>query len=429
MNTKSNNNLQDSNPNLAKEWHPAFNGSLTPKDVKPKSNKKVWWRCSRGHEWQAVICDRSVGNGCPVCSGKIVHNDNCLATINPTLAAEWHPTNNHPLTPNDLTPNARKKIWWRCKKGHEWQAYMYNRSIGGNCPYCNGKKVNIDNCLATMLPDIAKEWDHDKNHPRTPYDVTHGSGVIAWWKCKFGHSWKTSICNRKKGTKCPYCSNQTSEIELAIYAELKVLFAKTQHRKKIGKLEVDIYIEEHNLAVEFDGNYWHKDKLNLDKSKNIQLNNSGITVVRIRDVGLISTSINDLLLTGSPYSLKHHLLKKIILHILNFVPVTTVELSKYKKEDGLVGVSLYKTLIHAFHSKEKTNSLVDVNKNLAATWHPTLNGLLRPCHFTAYSHYKAWWVCAHGHTWLATIAKRSIGRGCPDCYRYSKKMNKIEITV
>ena len=32
-------------------------------EVAPKSAKKAWWRCSKGHEWQAVISSRSDGNG------------------------------------------------------------------------------------------------------------------------------------------------------------------------------------------------------------------------------------------------------------------------------------------------------------------------------------------------------------------------------
>ena len=31
------------------------------------SGIKVWWRCSRGHEWQATISNRNYGTGCPAC--------------------------------------------------------------------------------------------------------------------------------------------------------------------------------------------------------------------------------------------------------------------------------------------------------------------------------------------------------------------------
>ncbi|MBQ03731.1 hypothetical protein CL673_03350 [Candidatus Bathyarchaeota archaeon] len=59
--------LADRNPELAKEWHPIKNGDLTPAQVTPGSGKKVWWRCSRGHEWEAMVKSRTRGTGCPYC--------------------------------------------------------------------------------------------------------------------------------------------------------------------------------------------------------------------------------------------------------------------------------------------------------------------------------------------------------------------------
>jgi hypothetical protein len=70
--------LETLNPSLAKEWHPTANGSLTARDVRPRSNKKVWWLCGKGHEWQASIDGRSRGNGCPYCSGRLATSENCL---------------------------------------------------------------------------------------------------------------------------------------------------------------------------------------------------------------------------------------------------------------------------------------------------------------------------------------------------------------
>lgn len=60
-------NLKVINPKLAKEWHPTKNGTLTPKDVTPKSGKKVWWLCEKKHEWKAQISMRAYGTGCPIC--------------------------------------------------------------------------------------------------------------------------------------------------------------------------------------------------------------------------------------------------------------------------------------------------------------------------------------------------------------------------
>jgi hypothetical protein len=133
--------LQTINPELAKQWHPTKNGRLTPKDVTPNSNKKAWWICGKGHEWKATISNRNRGRGCPYCAGMAACEDNCLQTLNPPLAAEWHPVKNVRLTPRDVTPGSSRRVWWRCNKGHAWEAVIHSRNKGfGRCPYCSGRR-------------------------------------------------------------------------------------------------------------------------------------------------------------------------------------------------------------------------------------------------------------------------------------------------
>ncbi|MDP6049179.1 MAG: zinc-ribbon domain-containing protein, partial [Candidatus Bathyarchaeota archaeon] len=52
---KRSGSLVEKYPELAEEWHPTRNGDLTPYQITPGSNKKVWWRCSREHEWEATL--------------------------------------------------------------------------------------------------------------------------------------------------------------------------------------------------------------------------------------------------------------------------------------------------------------------------------------------------------------------------------------
>jgi hypothetical protein len=105
------NNLALHSPKFIREWHPTKNGWLTPEDFCPYSNRKVWWLCKRDttHAWEARIAPRHEGIGCPYCSGKVVTPQNCLATLKPGLAKEWHPTKNGALTPSDVTPGSDKK--------------------------------------------------------------------------------------------------------------------------------------------------------------------------------------------------------------------------------------------------------------------------------------------------------------------------------
>ena len=135
------NDLQTVNPTLAKEWNYDKNNDLTPADVLPNSEKKVWWKCQEGHEWQALVKDRTRGSGCPYCSGKkVLPGYNDLATLKPDIALEWHPTKNGELTPNMVSCGSHKNVWWLCKCGHEWQAKIYNRRNVSRCPVCSTNK-------------------------------------------------------------------------------------------------------------------------------------------------------------------------------------------------------------------------------------------------------------------------------------------------
>ena len=206
--------LADTHPEVAKQWHPTLNGELTPSDFTPGSGKKVWWKCPEGddHEWETKISHMAKGSGCPICSNHIAVLSNCLATLNPELSKEWHPTKNGILTPFDVVEKSGRKVWWKCDKGddHEWETSMHKRTQGRNCPICAGKKVVLSNCLATLNPKHSKEWHPTKNGNLTPYDFTSNSGRKVWWKCDKGddHDWKVSPDARSKGTNCPVCDGK-----------------------------------------------------------------------------------------------------------------------------------------------------------------------------------------------------------------------------
>ena len=57
------------NAKLMAEWDWEKNNKLgfDPKTLTLGSEKKTWWKCSKGHEWQAIIGNRNKGQGCPVC--------------------------------------------------------------------------------------------------------------------------------------------------------------------------------------------------------------------------------------------------------------------------------------------------------------------------------------------------------------------------
>ena len=77
--TEKENSILYSNPDLAKEWNYEKNGNLKPEHFAANSNKKAWWKCKKGHEWQAIINSRNNGVGCPYCAGqKVLKGNNDL---------------------------------------------------------------------------------------------------------------------------------------------------------------------------------------------------------------------------------------------------------------------------------------------------------------------------------------------------------------
>jgi len=198
--------LQTKMPKIAREWHPAKNAPLTPMDVVPGSAKRVWWLCKKGHEWEVPVRARNNGSTCPYCSGKRVSKDNCLQTVNPGLARQWHLTRNAPLTPGEVRPGSHKKVWWQCKNGHEWEAVIKYRSGGDGCPFCSGRRPAKKNCLEAKGPWLAREWHPTKNAALTPKDVAPFSERQIWWQCKKGHEHRERVIDRYKRGGCPECT-------------------------------------------------------------------------------------------------------------------------------------------------------------------------------------------------------------------------------
>ncbi len=126
----------------------------------------------------------------------------------PHIAKQWHRHKNGSLDPSSVAPFSKKKVWWQCKKGHEWEATIASRSYGRGCPYCAGQKVGADNNLLDVNPELARQWHPQKNGDLTPAQVLPGTQKSVWWVCGKGHEWEATIKDRSRGRGCPYCARQ-----------------------------------------------------------------------------------------------------------------------------------------------------------------------------------------------------------------------------
>lgn len=413
------NSLKSVKPELARQWNYDRNGNLTPENVTARSAKKVWWKCKKGHEWKVSIDTRYAGYGCPYCSGKKVGKDNNLKMLNPTLAKMWNYKKNGNLKPEDVTVGSGKKIWWICNKGHEWQSSVNTASKAKGCPFCEGFHASKENNLQIANPQLAKQWNFEKNGELKPDDVTKLSSKKVWWICDKSHQWQARIADRHgKGSGCPICKigTSTSFPEQALYYYFKKYYKQTENRYKYnGKYEIDIYIPEINFAIEYDGIYFHKklkknSKYSLEKESVLKSSDLNLlTVKEIHDNIPLSYFKGNILYCNDRFSEKR--MDDIIIKCFSYI-------NENIKANANIDIDVNRDRLKIYNSyinEEKVKSAGSINPALLKEWNYKRNGTLTPFMFKINSTKKVWWICAKGHEWEASFNRRNNERGCPYC--------------
>ena len=185
-------------PAIAAQW--SDKNSSTPFDYTVSSNQLANWECTQGHEWIADIKQRTrTKSGCPQCEDKTQQGR--LRQHHPVLTQSQHPmmqfwdwkTNAAAgLDAGSISCRSNKRTYWtcaKCPKGapHRWHARVKDMFTGSGCPCCTGHQICKCNSLQSLHPELAAEWDYNRNQG-TPADYSAGSGKKVWW------------CNNQRGS-------------------------------------------------------------------------------------------------------------------------------------------------------------------------------------------------------------------------------------
>ena len=227
-------------PEVAKQWDYEKNGDIKPEYIPCTSHKKFYWRCEKGHSWKAEVNSRFMGHGCPYCAGIILSpGENDLLSQNPGLVKEWDYDRNGDLTPDKITVNNSKRVWWVCKTcGHHWAVGVAHRNKGEGCPKCADKQrtlskhkriIALKGSFADNYPHLLKEWDYDRNKGLYPKMLPPHCGEKVWWICiTCRHSWQATMDARATGGGCPKCADKQRTLsQRKRIVELRGAFADT----------------------------------------------------------------------------------------------------------------------------------------------------------------------------------------------------------
>lgn len=410
------NDLETHNPEMLREWDYDRN-IYDPDEVTYSSKQSVWWKCEQGHSWQATVSSRVYkGRGCPYCAGqKVLKGYNDLATTNPELTALWDYEKNGDLRPEDVTAGKDMKVWWKCDKGHSWRAVVYSRKMGNGCPVCAGQAVLTGyNDLATVKPELLKEWDYEKNRDMCPEKISSGANRYAWWICDKGHSWKALISSRSCGRNCPVCTG-----------------------RKVLKGENDLLSVNPALASEWDysANDIGPDCVTAGSSKKVWWLCSkhhrwqATIAARMGGTGCPYCSGKDIMPGFNDFKTLH---PDIIKERWDYEKNKSVDPGAIASNSRRIvwwrcdkGHSWRSSISNSLRCgcpiccNKKVlvgyNDLASVHPELTAEWDYSANGDVTPESVAYMTGREVYWICEIGHSYKISVYKRHKGSGCPYC--------------
>lgn len=267
-------------PRVAKMWDDGKN-SISSDKLLPGSGERGTFLCTNGgkpHTFEKVVsamvaADKKGNLGCPICSGfQIVEGINDFKSRQPNKVKYWDYEKNT-VDPSTVGWNSEEKFYFKCPNGHSFKAdpshlRRYENTTG--CPYCSGHKLAVgEKDLATMCPWVLKYWDYELNEFK-PGEVSAKSNKYAWFKCtNCGKSYKQLIyaVALQGCCHCEDCRHKNySKAEKEICEMIKSWGFEVEEGKNIlgGSQTFDIYVPSKRLAIEYNGLYWHSEKIRPD---------------------------------------------------------------------------------------------------------------------------------------------------------------------
>jgi hypothetical protein len=197
----------DDYPIAKKQFRAKDNPGVDPHRV--KLQEQVLWRCpvAADHVWESSF-SRTNGVRCPFCRGVKASSTNNL-TMRKDLLAEFHPTKNRRLKPEEINLNSHRKIWWKCSaaEDHEWKTMVTQRGTKNRgCPFCLNRELTYSNSLAGAYPKLAKDLHPTENGKLTADKILAATTRVVWWKGACGHEWQQRVRARTlEGHGCTQC--------------------------------------------------------------------------------------------------------------------------------------------------------------------------------------------------------------------------------
>jgi hypothetical protein len=270
-------------------------------------------------------------------------------------------------------------------------------------------------------PGLLSEWDYERNGPLAPETLGRSSTTRVWWRCEAGHSWQTSVRTRIRGSNCPTCYHLARPGATVSFAASHPHLAREWDAERNGSLTA------------YDVTYGSRKLVAWRCSTNPEHRWTARVFGRSRGAGCPYCVNQKVSPEGSLAWTRPDLARQWDFSANGSVGPLDVSPGSQRKvgwicDRGHRWTATPKnrssgrgcpTCAHEVVSPRR--SLATRRPDLAAQWENASNGALSPSDVAASSLVRVIWRCGEGHTWVATVASRARGRGCPTCARQARR--------
>lgn len=359
------NNLAVVRPDIAKDWHPTKNKTLTPNQVVAGGSTKVWWRCKHNHEWQATVGSRVIsGTGCPKCHLQTSRIEIAIYTEISALFSN---------------------VKWQAKvDGYECDILIPNKNIGIEIDgvYWHKKRPEIDKIKQSLF----------EKHGIQLYRLRE-SGLSVLSERDIIFKWSDDVFPIiakliKKILKFSQLDETESEL-LKKYLKNNTLVNEKRYREIVSQLPAPPY--ELSLAAK-------RPEIAKDWA-------------------------NDLNAPLLPEHFRPSASKSVWWRCSNG---HIWKASLNRRESQNTGCPKCPRILPS--KATKVWNFAIINPDLVSEWATEKNLGKLPEDVTPKTSRKYWWICKYGHEWQATPSDRTRGKGCPYCSgRYATKENNLKV--
>ncbi|MBK8225249.1 MAG: zinc-ribbon domain-containing protein [Candidatus Obscuribacter sp.] len=417
--------LTVTHPHIARQWDKRKNAPWKPEDFTAGSGFEAHWICTCGHRFKAKIAQRALtrasSQGCPGCRIEVLRENRTtkpsISQTHPELSKQWDYAKNAG-TPHDYSRGSNEDVFWICPFGqdHRFKARICARTRSHtksmSCPFCYGRRPSVTNSLASLNPELLKEYS--PKNKKKPSLVIAGSGTKVIWCCKdCRFEWKAAPAVRTKtGYGCPRC-NHGESIDLTKYKRLmKMLDGNKNEHLDLKKIKRD------------DRIYWKcpkaKDHLFVSGFGQGDVDNK-CPFCRNRK----ASSANNLLHSYPKLARELHPEKNGNLKAKDIVPTSTKRVwwrcAKDKKHEWQAIVwtrttNAYRCPYCAGKRATEETCLLATHPAIAKEFDKKKNAPLTPKDLLPGSHKSVWWKCQSGHQYEMVVARRTRRKTiCPIC--------------